>query len=72
MINEGVLQCDRIVKDKKVEGKEVAVISILYTRLGKYQVYYFADEVITGMFPKDRSRGLCSNICLNSYSIEQN
>ena len=31
MISEGILQCDRIVKDEKVEGKEVAVISIPYT-----------------------------------------
>lgn len=31
LINEGILQCDKIVKDDKVEEKEVAVISIPYT-----------------------------------------
>lgn len=31
LIDEGFLQCDRIVKDKKVEDKDVAVISIPYT-----------------------------------------
>lgn len=31
MIDEGFLQCDRIVKDEKVEEKDAAVISILYT-----------------------------------------
>lgn len=31
MISEGVLQCDRIVKNEKVKEKNVAVISISYT-----------------------------------------
>lgn len=31
LINNGILQCDKIVKDEKVEEKEVAVISIPYT-----------------------------------------
>ncbi|XP_050897519.1 uncharacterized protein LOC127104375 [Lathyrus oleraceus] len=31
LISEGILQCDRIVKEEKVEEKDVAVISIPYT-----------------------------------------
>lgn len=31
MIDEGFLQCDRIIKDEKVEEKDMEIISIMYT-----------------------------------------